>query len=128
MFAFMPLRRTSFLVLLLHHFSNSQFLIQADFVTQTSREGISEQDIWNSTLRNIIAQCFIQSISKMKDNKALATKLLHFIPYMAERYRNDTFLAPVAEHIMPLAKETALVPTRGGRWVGPIHALIVPDF
>ena len=101
-------------------------MIQGDFLTQTSREGIREQESWNLKLRDAISPCFAKAFTNMIKNPSLSIDSIKFIPY-SDHSLSDKFLAPVVRQIWGLLKNLPIVRTRSGNWVHPARALIVPQ-
>jgi hypothetical protein len=104
---------------------SDEFLIQGDFLTQTSREGIREQESWNIKLRDAIPPCFAKGLTNMINNPNLLIDSIKFIPYSGHSLR-DKFLAPVAEQILDIIRKLPIVRARSGNWIHPTRALIVP--
>jgi len=101
-------------------------LIQADWVVQTSREGIREQEAWNIRLRDEIATCFVAAMLVMKKFDYLSKKFLRYVPTNFQSISHDRFLAPVANRIVKALQKLPIIRTFSGKWVNPGRALIVP--
>jgi hypothetical protein len=123
-FAFMPLRKTRFPVCPAYTISD-EFLIQGDFLTQTSREGIREQEPWNIKLRDNIPQCFAKGLTNMITHPNLAIESIKFIPY-SDYSLGDKFLAPVVQQILSTIRKLPVIRASSGGWIHPARALIVP--
>ena len=112
-YAFLPIRDFNF-----------PFCIQADFVLTSSRESVHEDLEWNITLRDQIALCFIEALSKFKAKPRLANTYLRFLP--EEGAVHDPFFRPVVDHLVDSLKEAQSVPVEGGKWRKPEEVLIAP--
>ncbi|WP_406231802.1 DUF3883 domain-containing protein [Isoptericola jiangsuensis] len=113
-YAFLPIRDFGF-----------NFYIQADFVLVSSREGIHEDQPWNTRLRDAIADAFVQSIQDFKKQPALAMSFLKYLPSKEEVH--DPFFAPVVAQIIQGLKDTDCIPVVGGGWRKPSESLVAPD-
>jgi hypothetical protein len=100
-------------------------LIQGDFLTQTSREGIREHEPWNIKLRDAIPACFAQGLINMIKNPELAIGSIKFIPH-SEHSLGNKFLTPVVQQILDTVKGLPIVRTCSGNWVTAARALVVP--
>lgn len=96
-------------------------MVQADFLTHTSREGIREQDPWNLHLRDAIAVAFIEAITSMKTHPALSKTFIRFIPNRIE----DSFLGPICQPLMKQLSNMPLIWTMNGLYANPKCVLIV---
>jgi hypothetical protein len=100
-------------------------LIQGDFLTQTSREGIREHEPWNIKLRDAIPACFAEGLTNMIKNPELAIESIKFIPH-SEHSLGNKFLTPVVQQILDTVKGLPIVCTYSGSWVTAARALVVP--
>ena len=125
-FAFLPLRRTSFCVpsvLLLTLII--QFLAHADFLTQANRQGILEGEHWNRELGIKIAGSFMKAIPGLKKIPSIVTRFIEYIPN-PEDLVYDRFLQQIAQRIVQNLKTEPILLSRGEEWITPSEAMIVP--
>src|SRR5579859_3611848 len=102
-----------------------QFIIQADFLTPASREGIRVDDPWNICLRDEIPGAFCESLSAMRG--ILSINFLEFIPDQAQ-HKHDKYLAPAVTDILKTIISWKIVRTRDDKeWITPTLAMIVPS-
>ena len=111
-YAFLPIRDFGF-----------PFCIQADFVLISSREGIHEDLEWNITLRDKIAETFVEAVEAFKSKPRLANTYLRFLPN--EKAVHDPFFRAVVDQIIDAIGEANCVPVEGGHWRKPEEVVIV---
>ncbi|MBU1057593.1 MAG: hypothetical protein KJ804_04655 [Proteobacteria bacterium] len=85
------------------------FLINADFLLTSSREGVKENEPWNGWLRDCIADVYVESLVSCLSSNILPydkkIKAYASIP----RSTNRPFLEPVIPEILEKLKQTACV-------------------
>ena len=75
------------------------FLINADFLLVSSREGVREDEAWNKWLRDCIAETYVKAFLSLLNAPVLPidTKILAYGSIPLETHRS--FLAPVIEPV-----------------------------
>ncbi|KAJ3036370.1 hypothetical protein HDV00_002786 [Rhizophlyctis rosea] len=105
-FAFLPLRPYGF-----------KFIIQGDFLTQSSREGVTDGNQWNRQLRDNIAPAFVQSIRALCSSPSLANSFLSYVPLSNDI--SDPFFALVPLQIITTLRQTQIIRVMDGTWAKP---------
>lgn len=71
--------------------SGLPFLVNADFLLTTSREGIKEDEPWNEWLANCIAPTFVAAFREILLNANHKYDAYRYLPLLADRNRHDFF-------------------------------------
>ncbi|KAK0372912.1 hypothetical protein CLIM01_09734 [Colletotrichum limetticola] len=117
-FAFLPMMPLGFKPLLIY----KQFIIQADFVTNSSREGIVISSARNLAIRNGIATCFLKAVEEMCQHPMLQFQWMRWLP-QRHSYPWDSFWSGLLEDIVSRIKTSKILRTRGSGHLGGIHSL-----
>ncbi|RLB92213.1 MAG: hypothetical protein DRH50_10120 [Deltaproteobacteria bacterium] len=96
-FAYLPIRSDTGL----------PFLINADFLLTSSREGILEDEPWNKWLRDCAPAVFVTAFEKWIDIETYRARIFSFIPLEA----HYSFLEPIVESIQDRLKSQSIIPT-----------------
>lgn len=104
-FAFLPTRPYGF-----------KFIIQADFLVTTNREGIHENKAWNQWIRDEIANAFLQAVEEFKKDKKLKKTFYNFIPLEREV---EEFFSPVVSQMHNALRQTNCILTASQQWRKP---------
>ena len=96
-FAYLPVRSDTGL----------PFLINADFLLTSSREGIQEDEPWNQWLRDCVPEVFVEAFETWLDIKAYRNRIYGFIPLEA----HIDFLEPIVESIQEKLKDCEIILT-----------------
>ncbi|KOC14318.1 hypothetical protein AFLA70_555g000420 [Aspergillus flavus AF70] len=101
-YAFLPIRKMGF-----------YFLIQADFVTDASRQDIVRSSARNAALIPFIAKAFVQALSELSttQNPSIRYKWMRFLPRITEMSQ-DRFWGKLADRIRLLILEEEVLWTR----------------
>ncbi|KAK1503613.1 hypothetical protein CABS01_09002 [Colletotrichum abscissum] len=110
-FAFLPMMPLGF-----------KFIIQADFVTNSSREGIVISSARNLAIRNGIATCFLKAVEEMCQHPMLQFQWMRWLP-QRHSYPWDSFWSGLLEDIVSRIKTSKILRTRGSGHLGGIHSL-----
>ncbi|KAK1536561.1 uncharacterized protein CCOS01_01881 [Colletotrichum costaricense] len=110
-FAFLPMMPLGF-----------KFIIQADFVTNSSREGIVTSSARNLAIRNGIATCFLKAVEEMCQHPMLQFQWMRWLP-QRHSYPWDSFWSGLLEDIVSRIKTSKILRTRGSGHLGGIHSL-----
>lgn len=110
-YAFLPIRDFGF-----------RFCIQADFVLISSREGVHEDLEWNITLRDKIAEAFVEAVEAFKSQSRLANTYLRFLPY--DNAVHDPFFHSVIDQIIDSLGEAECIRVEGGQWRRPEQVIV----
>ncbi|OHF03686.1 hypothetical protein CORC01_01005 [Colletotrichum orchidophilum] len=110
-FAFLPTRPMGF-----------KFIIQADFVTNSSREGIVTSSARNLAIRDGIATCFVEAMEELCQHPTLQFQWMRWLP-QRHSYPWGSFWNALLEDIMSRIKKSKILRTRGSGRLGEIHAL-----
>ena len=76
-------------------------------------------------MRDAIAPCFADAISRLKEHPSLCKEFIRFIP--SDPGFRDKFFAPVRKRILAQVKGMPIIRTSSGGWIDPSHALMVPN-
>src|ERR1700749_1304798 len=101
-----------------------QFIIQADFLTSTSREDILSDSRWNITLRDAISATFLAAVSKFKFRPALRYTWFRFLPQNI----HDSFLGPVESAIIQILSTRPIFHSADGIYRPPSKFVIAGTF
>ncbi|KAK7453070.1 hypothetical protein Landi51_04065 [Colletotrichum acutatum] len=110
-FAFLPMMPLGF-----------KFIIQADFVTNSSREGIVISSARNLAIRDGIATCFIKAVDEMCQHPTLQFQWMRWLP-QRHSYPWDNFWNGLLEDIKNRIKTSKTLRTRRSGRLGDIHSL-----
>ncbi|KAE8338025.1 hypothetical protein BDV24DRAFT_177138 [Aspergillus arachidicola] len=101
-YAFFPIRKMGF-----------YFLIQADFVTDASRQDIMRSSARNAALIPFIAEAFVQALSELSttQNPSIRYKWMRFLPRIADMSQ-DRFWGKLADRIRFFLLEEEVLWTR----------------
>lgn len=110
-FAFLPIRPFGF-----------RFLIQGDFLLNSSREDILRARPWNQRVRDSIAPAFIDALAGFRAHGGLSHTFYRYLPKKADI--SDTFFEPVAEQLYESLRQTDSMLTASGQWKRPDQVLI----
>jgi hypothetical protein len=98
-----------------------QFIIQADFLTSTSREDILSDLPWNVTLRDAISTAFLDAITKFSMRPNFKFTWFRYLP----RNIHDSFLEPVENAIISKLSSLPILCSANGTYRAP-HKFITP--
>ena len=101
--SFLPIRQYGF-----------RFAIQADFHPDQQSRGRACKFRWNQWLRDCIAPLFANAVSIFKEDAALRTNFLAYVP--SAKYVTDDFFKPVPDAIIETLKESECILAASGRW------------
>ncbi|MHA1756821.1 MAG: DUF3883 domain-containing protein [Promethearchaeota archaeon] len=104
LFAFLPVKEYNF-----------NFIIQADFLLNTSREDISKNNDWNKWLRDKIIDVFLLAINKFKNNKKYNYNFYDYIPIDIE----DPFFKELENTLLGKLKKKQIILTSLNQWRKP---------
>ncbi|KAF4775175.1 hypothetical protein HER10_EVM0007465 [Colletotrichum scovillei] len=110
-FAFLPMMPLGF-----------KFIIQADFVTNSSREGIVISSARNLAIRDGIATCFLKAVEEMCQHPILQFQWMRWLP-QRHSYPWDSFWSGLLEDIVSRIKSSKILRTRRSGHLGDIHSL-----
>ncbi|KAJ3034480.1 hypothetical protein HDV00_005003 [Rhizophlyctis rosea] len=113
-FAFLPLRSYNF-----------RFIIQSDFLTQTSREGILTDKAWNIRIAQAIPDAFIDALPLLKSHPKMAESFLDYVPTTKEV--TDVFFEEPVTQLFTKLKQSPIIRTIDGDWVLPARAIACPE-
>ncbi|KAB8212048.1 hypothetical protein BDV34DRAFT_219262 [Aspergillus parasiticus] len=101
-YAFLPIRKMGF-----------YFLIQADFVTDASRQDIMRSSARNAALIPFIAEAFVQALSELSttQNPSIRYKWMRFLPRIKDMSQ-DRFWGKLADRIRFFLLEEVVLWTR----------------
>ena len=88
--------------------SGLPFLVNADFLLTSSREGIKEDEPWNHWLRDCIAPCFVAAFREMLLHREFRYQAYRFLPLRSDRARSE-FFQGVTAAIHAALKDTAVI-------------------
>src|SRR5262249_1397122 len=71
--------------------SGLPFLVNADFLLTSSREGIKEDEPWNHWLRDCIAPCFVAAFRELLLHREFRHQAYRFLPLRSDRTRCEFF-------------------------------------
>ena len=100
--------------------SGLPFLVNADFLLTSSREGIKEDEPWNHWLRDCIAPCFVEAFLGLLVEREYRYQAYRFLPLLADNDRPE-FFEEVATGIHESLKTTAVIVRHHG------DELMTPD-
>ncbi|MBC8492706.1 MAG: PEGA domain-containing protein [Chloroflexi bacterium] len=108
--------------------SGFPFLINADFILSTSREGIQFDRPWNHWLRDCIAPAFIQAFESLLDEPKHRARAYSYIPLTKDD--QEEFFQPTVKFIYKELNDRAVIWTFDGEMlVKPAEArLVSPAF
>ncbi|EXF84440.1 hypothetical protein CFIO01_02755 [Colletotrichum fioriniae PJ7] len=110
-FAFLPMMPLGF-----------KFVIQADFVTNSSREGILISSARNLAIRDGIATCFVKAVEEMCQHPTLRFQWMRWLP-QRHAYPWDSFWNGLLDDIVSRIKTIKTLRTRRSGHLGDIHSL-----
>jgi hypothetical protein len=93
--------------------SGLPFLVNADFLLTSSREGIKEDEPWNHWLRDCIAPCFVTAFRELLTEHEYRYQAYRFLPLLADHDRPE-FFEEVATSIHESVKATAVIVKQHG--------------
>ncbi|CAG8933967.1 unnamed protein product [Penicillium salamii] len=111
-FAFLPIRKTTF-----------KFLIQSDFDTNASRQDISQTSRRNAHLLDHVASAFCQAVLGFTSDKDFSYKWPAYLPSLEEAA--GTFWADLPSKILAQLSRHAVIRTRHNR-LQPIADVVEP--
>ncbi|MBL7064346.1 MAG: DUF3883 domain-containing protein [Anaerolineae bacterium] len=115
-FAFLPTKEKS----------GFPFIINADFILLTSREGIKYDCPWNLWLRDCMAPAFIQAFTSLLDKPKYRARAYAFIPLASDN--QEEFFQPTVEAIHNELSSRAVIWTLDGETlVKPSEARLASD-
>jgi hypothetical protein len=79
--------------------SGLPFLVNADFLLTSSREGIKEDEPWNHWLRDCIAPTFVKAFCELLLNKEFRYQAYQYLPCQSDNDRAD-FFEEVANEVL----------------------------
>ena len=88
--------------------SGLPFLVNADFLVTSSREGIKEDEHWNHWLRGCIAPTFVEAFRELLLTQEYRYQAYRFLPLLDDHDRPE-FFEGVAGEINASLKETAVI-------------------
>ncbi len=100
-----------------------RFLIQADFILTSGREGINEDNDWNTWVRDEVFNTFKLVIAEFKKHPRHKFSFLEFIPKESETF-ND-FFEPLANEIIAYCRDANIVLSASGKWCKPSEVVTV---
>ena len=101
-----------------------QFIIQADFLTSTSREEILSDLPWNVTLRDAISTAFINAVTKFSMRPSLKFTWFRYLPQNI----HDSFLGPVENAIISKLSSLPILCSADGIYRPPHKFIIAGSF
>src|SRR5882762_8224145 len=101
-----------------------QFIIQADFLTSTSREDILSDLPWNMALRDAISTAFLDAVKKFSTRPNLKFTWFRYIP----RNIHDSFLGPVENAIISKLSLRPILCSADGTYRPPHKFIIAGSF
>ena len=116
-FAFLPTRLDSGL----------PFLINADFILSSNREGLLEDRRWNQALRNSIAAAYVKAFMALLENPDGKQVAYRFVPVAADLTPAADFFAPVIKPIHDELRSKKCVLTKDGDCVLPEHVFVAGE-
>lgn len=111
LFAFLPVKDSGF-----------RFVAHADFVLATSREAVREDLPWNIRLRDSLGDCLAEAILGCRSTSPPGATALRVLT--DPKSVLDPFLRDVLVRAIKLLGNEECVPTIGGNWIRPSHAII----
>lgn len=112
LFAFLPVQP-----------SGLSFLVQADFDTTGSREGIKDNRL-NQYLLRKTAEVLIKAVEMCKSEQTQRVDIYQILPTKRDSSIHHLIQETFVEEIQKLASNYEIVLTRSGQWVKPDSALI----
>jgi len=109
-FAFLPIRNVGL-----------NFVVQADFLLNSSREDIHKDLPWNVRLRDAIAATFVDAIPHLTGDETLERTWFEYVPDVFDIA--DDFFQEAAGQIVQRLSETRCVRGRSGAWCLPSQIL-----
>jgi hypothetical protein len=113
-FAFLPTRLDSGL----------PFLINADFILNSNREGLLEDRRWNQALRNSISAAFVEAFMALLKNAEGKQVAYRFVPVAGDLTPAPNFFAPVISPVQNDLRSKKCILTKDGDCVLPEHAFV----
>ena len=95
--------------------SGFRFLIQADFILTSGREGIVEDNQWNLWIRDEILTTFKLAIKDLKIHPQYKYDFLNFIPNSDEYFPD--FFEPLRNDIIEYCKNSNIVLSDSNKWL-----------
>src|ERR1700733_1048768 len=89
--------------------NQEQFLIQSDFLTQSSREDVVHSDR-NEAILDGVAETFRDAVLEFCEHSSLQYEWLEYLP---GSFISDDFWAQLSRKIIRLLKRTKVLRTRG---------------
>jgi hypothetical protein len=128
--AFLPIRRYGFKVCdfitpssSIMNFVVAQFVIQGDFLTQSSREGVLTDLAWNKELRDGVAASFCDAVmNEFPNHPSLRYSWFSFLPNGI----SDPFFKAVETQILSNLQKQSIFETLNYGRQRPSHVFIVP--
>jgi hypothetical protein len=105
-FAFLPIGSYGF-----------KFIIQADFLLTTDREGIHQDKEWNKWLRDNVSTVFLEAVETFKNDENLKTSFYNYIPIESEI--TDELFSEVVGQLKDKLSDSNCVSTESGKWLKP---------
>ena len=102
--------------------SGLPFLVNADFLLTSSREGIKEDERWNQWLRDCIAPTFAAAFRELLVERDYRYQGYGFLPLLADHDRPDFFDSVVAQIHAALAGTDVVVKQHGEGLITPQEA------
>ncbi|KAK8097552.1 uncharacterized protein PG998_013038 [Apiospora kogelbergensis] len=134
-FAFLPVQKTRYkvrtrFVYIQHKITGltflTQFLIQADFVTQANRQGIVVDSPRNEGLRCGIADAFIMAIKQMCKHPTLRFQWMRYLPSPDDSI--DSYWSELIQQISQKVQDARVMVPRSSQTLKLIKDSRVPDF
>jgi hypothetical protein len=98
----------------------NQFVIQADFLTSTSREDILSDLKWNITLRDAISDTFLSAVAKFRLRPSLQFIWFRFLP----KHITSPFFSPVESAIISELSKRPIFRSAGQQYHKPSKFII----
>ncbi len=85
------------------------FLINADFLLVSSREGVKEDEPWNVWLRDCVANAYTESFMALLECQLLPTSEKYLAYGSVPQRSNNGFLKPIIENVRALLRQESCV-------------------
>lgn len=102
--------------------SGLPFLVNADFLLTSSREGIKEDEPWNHWLRDCIGPCFVEAFRELLLEGKYRYQAYRFLPLLADHDRPEFFDGVVSQIHNALAGTAVIVKQHGAELITPQEA------
>jgi hypothetical protein len=99
--------------------SGLPFLVNADFLLTSSREGIKEDEPWNHWLRDCIAPCFVKAFRELLLEEEYQRQAYRFLPLLDDHARAEFFLGIATDIIMDLRGTAVMLKQHGEELITP---------